>query len=259
MDRPLTILLLEDDPEACREITAEVEKFDELKLVSVNNQMETALKYVSSNPPDAIILDLELHKGSGNGLAFLQHLRNLDLPTLPYVLVTTNNMDPITHEHARQMGAGFIMAKRQSDYSAESVVQFLSSIKGAIQNSRQIRAAVAAAESPAEKEAWRKNQVIAELNHVGISPSAVGRNYLIDAILLVINGQTEKIANTIGERYSKTESSVHRAMETAIDKAWKKAHIEDLLQHYTARISSARGVPTVLEFVFYYAEKVGNK
>ena len=47
-----------------------------------------------------------------------------------------------------------------------------------------------------------------------------------------------------------------RAMQNAIHRAWKKADIEDLLKHYTAKVNSEKGCPTITEFICYYANKL---
>ena len=63
----------------------------------------------------------------------------------------------------------------------------------------------------------------------------------------------------MSEKYGKTEASVERAMQSAIDRAWKTAYIDDLEKYYTARINSTRGVPTLKEFIYYYAEKIKHE
>ena len=45
-------------------------------------------------------------------------------------------------------------------------------------------------------------------------------------------------------------------MQNAIARAWRTTPIEDLLRYYTARISSEKGVPTITEFIYYYAAKL---
>jgi flavin-binding protein dodecin len=52
----------------------------------------------------------------------------------------------------------------------------------------------------------------------------------------------QNLCNVIGQKYGKTESSVERAMQNAINKAWRTCDIDDLLHYYTARISSDKGV-----------------
>ena len=51
-------------------------------------------------------------------------------------------------------------------------------------------------------------------------------------------------------------SSVGRAIQTAINYAWKKTAIEDLERFYTANVSSDTGVPTAMELIFYFYNKI---
>ena len=256
MDRPLSVLLIEDEPLDCQEMIQQIEATKDILLVGVTNNIIKAMEYVTDSLPDAIILDLELHKGYGNGLTFLDSLRKMDLSIPIYVLVTTNNISHITHESVRKMGADFIMVKSQEDYSAKSVVEFLISLKNIIQGNRRTRISSESADSPEEKRQRITNRILTELDRIGIPPNAVGRNYLIDGILLVMNGQTEKIYAAISVKHDKTDASVERAMQNAIAKAWRTSHIDDLERHYTARIHSSKGVPTAMEFIFHYAEKI---
>jgi hypothetical protein len=97
------------------------------------------------------------------------------------------------------------------------------------------------------------------LNYVGISPKAVGYKYLTDAILLVMGEYDGSLCTAIGQKYAKTDSSVERAMQNAIISAWRTNDIDELLQHYTARINSEKGIPTLTEFIYYYANKIKNE
>jgi DNA-binding NarL/FixJ family response regulator len=259
MEKALSVLLVEDDPSECQEMIRHIESADGVKLVGVTNNTIKAMEYVTDSLPDAIILDLELHKGYGNGLAFLDSLREIKLSVPIYILVTTNNISYVTHEGARKMGADFIMLKSQDDYSAKSVVDFLCSLKNIIHSSRQTADHQSCAELPGEKQQRIKNRIIAELDRIGIPPNAVGRKYLIDCIILIINEQNERIYTTVSGKYAKTEASVERAMQNAVEKAWKTTHIDDLEKYYTARISSSKGVPTIMEFIYHYAEKIKNE
>ena len=112
-------------------------------------------------------------------------------------------------------------------------------------------------ELPNEKNQRIYRRVIAELTHIGISQKAKGYQYLIDAILLLIDApQQQRLSSVIGSKYGKTEASVERAMQNAINRAWKTTDIDDLLRYYEARINSERGVPTSTEFIYYYANKI---
>ncbi len=258
MDNSLSILLIEDEQEECQAFIQVIDPLEDVRLVGVTNNAEKALQIAQDHLPDAIILDLELHKGSGNGLSFLIALCKAQCSVSPYILVTTNNVSSITHEQARRLGADFVMVKSQADYTAESVVEFLRSIAGVIHDAHRKASALGEFDvSPTEARRRLLTQVSTEIDLIGISPKAVGRQYLIDAILLLIDGQSRNQIAVIAQKYGKTDASVERAMQNAINRTWRTADIEDLQRHYTARVSSERGIPTLTEFVYYFANKMG--
>ncbi len=259
MENPLSILLIEDDPRECQEMIEQIELSSEVKLVGVTNNALKALEQVSDLQPEAIILDLELHNGYGNGLTFLESLGAAKLTFPVYVLVTTHNLSSITHAGVRKMGADFIMLKSQEDYCPKTVIDFLISLKTVIKSNRASHSQAPSPVTPEQQKRRMKNRVVTELEHVGIPPNALGRKYLIDSILHVSRDEKENLLTAISKKYQKTETSVERAMQNAIDKAWKTAHIDDLEKYYTARITSTRGVPTIMEFIYYYADKIKNE
>jgi two-component system response regulator (stage 0 sporulation protein A) len=260
LDRKLSILLIEDDEDACKAIQQYIDELDDVSLVGIVNNSDKALEYIKSYLPEAVILDLELHQGSGNGLLFLSELKQMDLAFYPFILITTNNSSTVVYDYARQAGADFIMAKHQADYSAKKVVDFLRIMKSTIHS--KIASKVPehnTTESPDQRAKRIVRRINLELDYIGISPKHVGYKYLTDTIQLVIKEPSNKLCTIIGVKYGKTESSVERAMQNAIDKAWRTSDIEDLLEHYTAKISSEKGTPTLTEFIYYYANKIKNE
>ena len=257
MDKPLTILLVEDDQEECKSFIRLIDSTEDIRLVGVTNNETKALEYVKDYLPDAIILDLELHKGKGNGIAFLEALKEIKMNLSPYILVTTNNISRMTHDRVRQEGADFIMVKSQEDYSTSNVIEFLRSLKKTLHESgkKMLLRNDLNEEPPHDTKKRQQMKITAEVDQIGISPKALGRSYLIDAIIHKTNGQHGQIA-AIAKKYSKTEASIERAMQNAINKAWSIMQQDDLLMHYTARIRSDKGVPTVTEFICYYANKL---
>lgn len=254
-----SILLVEDDPNACKEFIDYIDEEDNIFLIGLTNDSEKAIKYVKDYMPDAIILDLELNNGKGNGLSVLQEIKSLQLEVTPYILITTNNSSQITYDSARYLGADFIMFKHQENYSAKYVIDFLKIINLTLlrqrQTANQTYHSTESSEAKSKRIICRINE---ELNYVGISPKAVGYQYLVDAIYMVMKHPMQNLCNVVGEKYGKTESSVERAMQNAINKAWRSTDIDILLKYYTARIKSEKGMPTLTEFIYYYANKIKN-
>jgi len=261
-ERILTILLIEDEPSECIAITQYADKVDGVKIIAVTNSVDQALMYARDYLPDAIILDVELRKGCGNGFMFLKKLRESDTRVMPYILVTTNNISEITYEYTRELGADFFMSKHQDDYCAGNVIDFLYSMRNAIQH-RSSQVGVnkdgITTETPEELSTRLQKRVNMEMDIIGISPKMLGKQYLIDAIIYMLEkGRTMRICTEVAKMYGKSEPAIERAMQNAINKTWKSMDINHLNKHYTARISSAKGIPTLTEFVYYYAEKINN-
>ena len=259
MQRNLNILIIEDDTKTCQRFVEYVESGDEINIVSITNNSYRALELVEECLPDAIILDLELNDGKGNGMSFLESLKNVQIPFKPFILITTNNSSNTIYDYARQLGADFIMSKHQEDYSEEKAIEFLKLMKAIIQeNIQKQHTEYTSTETPQDYNKRLLRLITIELDRIGISPKAIGYKYLSEAILLVIHGQSSNLSGTIAKKYNKTDTSVERAMQNAINKAWRSNDIDELLKHYTAKISSDKGVPTLTEFIYYYARKISN-
>lgn len=260
MENKLEILLVEDDAFACKEITEQIDNSNEFILIGVTNNADKALQYIEEYLPDAVILDLELHHGVGSGLGILGGLERLGLEKKPYILVTTNNSSQVTYETVRKLGADFIMSKHQEGYSVAVVLDFLRIMKSVIKNSR-ITPDIKNSSSESREHYNRRisRRIMSELDRVGINPKAVGYNYLVDAISIMMENPMQNICTIVAEKHSKSEPSVERAMQNAINRAWKTNDIEELLKHYTVKINSQKGNPTITEFICYYANKLRNE
>jgi DNA-binding NarL/FixJ family response regulator len=262
VERKLTVLLVEDDPIDCRAISSYVDLVDDVRLVGVTNNVPKALEYAQDCLPDVIILDLELHLGGGDGVTFLKELRKLDNDVTPYILVTTNNSSQITYDSVRESGADFIMAKHQDGYNAEYVIEFLRQQKTTLHNKlRQSGYSneMLTTESLEELSKRIKKRINTELDLIGISPKFKGRIYLVDAIQITIKKPEQHICSKIAQKHNKTESSVERAMQNAINSTWNNVDTDTLIKHYNAPISNQKGVPTLTEFIYYYARKIRDE
>jgi len=260
LGKALTVLLVEDDQEDCNKFIKIVDSREDICLVGVTSSDTKALEYVTDHKPDAVILDLELLKGKGTGVMFLEELKKAQIKSPPYILVTTHNISRMTHEMVRREGADFIMVKSKDDYCVENVIEFLLLNKDVIHEVRRknLSRDETTKESPFESRKRQEVRIATEIDLIGISPKAVGRGYLIDAIMNRIEGQSGQLT-VIAKKYGKTEASVERAMQNAINRAWSTMQPDDLLALYTSRIHSEKGVPTVTEFVCHYTNKMKNE
>jgi CheY-like chemotaxis protein len=259
MDRDLKVLLIEDDSVECRNIVKAADITDGIRLIGVTNSTEKAAQSVKAGLPDAIILSLELKAAGKTGLAFMQQLRDMNLTAFPYIVVTADSMSPATHDAARDMGADFIVCKKQDGYSSANVIEFLSSVKSVILGKMKIGGSDSlTAEDKEDINNKLLRRIHTELDLVGVSPKVVGRSYLVDAILRIMEKPEPNFSRKVAAHFGKSVPSVERAMQTAITGAWRCSDLRELEKHYTARINPEKGIPTVTEFIYFFAAKVKN-
>jgi len=264
MKQTLSVLLVDDDLTTCDRIEKIAESYDNIQLIASVNNAEDAVVCIKEQKPDAMILDLELHHGKGSGFEVLKKIKTLGLNS-PFILITTYNTSSTTYEIARRLGADFIMYKKQADYSDETPINFLRMLSGEILLCEKMPKKVIDNKQNVHmnhynEEEYSENEIDdlinEELINIGINPKVLGFNYLKEAIKITISNPTHNISAYIGKKFNKSSGSVERAMQNAIERAWNLTDIDELSKNYTAKINSSKGVPTILEFIYFYANKI---
>ncbi len=259
MNNILKILLIEDDVNTCNAFQSYIDTVNEIVLTHTTNNAKQALTYVISESPHAIILDLELTRGSGNGLTFLQNLNQANLLQRPFILVSTNNSSQTIYNRVHSLGADFIIHKHQEDYSEKMIVDFLYSMKHDLLKTTNFNKNIESSFSKTDhSEQQLRIYLSNELNLLGMSPKSKGYLYLIEAILLYTKDSSSKWCHIIGVTFKKSETSIERAMQNAIKRTWTIGDTEDLYRYYNGAIRSDRGYPTLMEFISYYSNKIRN-
>lgn len=254
MNKKLDIILVEDDVLDCEKMASAIDAaYEDFNLVAITNSANTAIKNIRELQPDIIILDLELTFGQGNGFEVLESIKNDPLPFNPYIVITTNNISNITHSIVRDNGGDFIFTKVQKGYSASQVIDFLKSAKQSIINRRQYDNASITSIPTQTKKQHLFRVINNYLLDIGISPKHIGFEYLKEAIYYTAIEPSKPFIPIIASEHKKSQPSVERSMQNAINKTWSTENIEDLLNKYKAKISSSRGTPTINEFVYYYS------
>lgn len=252
----LTVLLVEDDSLACRAYRNYADGLADVTLVGITDEAGKALELIKDHLPQAIILDLELQKGAGSGLDVLRGMQDMDLGVKPFALIVTNNISPVIQRQARKYDNIYIISKYQRDYSEAHCLDFLRELAEEIQTQYHSDTKEHTDLTHTENRDRIIRRIHAELNNVYISPRMLGYKYLTDGIYMTMQEPRQNLCDDIAARYGKTPISVIRAMQNAIKRAWKIADLDELAAHYTAKIHPEKGMPTVLEFVFYYADKL---
>ena len=255
--KPITVLLIEDDKTDCINMKNYINTRDDVKLINIVNSPERAIESIKTYIPDAIILDIELNNGEGSGLVILESMKNLNLDFKPVIVITTNISSKTVYTYAHENGVDMIFHKLKEDYSPDLVIRnilLLSEIK----TNEKTENNIIEKQSEGEYREKISERINREMDLIGISSHLVGRKYIHDVILYLIEEKENKENAFIylAKKYKKGNSTIGRSIQTAIENAWRKSSIEDLQKYYTAVVNYNTGVPTPTEFVYYYVDKI---
>ena len=262
MDKPMPLLLIEDDVAACRRFKDYANSEAAVEFIGMTGSSTEALKRVQARLPEGIILDLELHRGEGSGADFLTGLGKMNLSFKPIIVVTTNNSSRFVHENVRDLGVDYIFYKRQQDYSPSMVINTLLALRRHLRLKTRYSTPndLQTIESPEELHDRINQRIDAELNAVGISARYKGRTYMTEAILdLMCDGaknSSDAVLYQVSIKHHITYSSVFRAIQTAINRAWDTTSCDELINNYPMRVNHKTGVPLPTEFIHCYADKI---
>lgn len=255
--KPMKILIIEDDINDCNSFKKCAENRDDVEIVAMTDSDLEGLKLVKTKRPEGIVLDLELNNsatGSIDSLDFLTNLRKLNLTYEPIVIVTTHVNSKRTYEILHRNGVDLILYKDNPKYSSEHVLNNFINLRNANIDYKE----PSIEEILQNEEDKISNIINDELELIGVTAKLKGREYIHDAILYLIQDDSNKInvIQYLVNKYKKSGTTVTNGIQNAIIHAWRITPVEDLEKYYTARINYETGIPTPMEFIYYYVNKI---
>lgn len=255
--KPMKILIIEDDVDDCNNFINCIKQRKDVELVGVTDSDIEGLKYVKTKHPEGIVLDLELNNstsGNTDSVGFLTNLKKLKLNYEPIVIVTTHVNSKRTYEMVHRNGVDFIFYKDHPKYSCNHVLNHFINLR-----KDTVTETTTSIEDILQDEETKISRCIhRELDLIGVTSKLKGRQYIHDAILYLIQNENSDISpiQYLTKIHKKSETTITNGIKNAILHAWKVTAIEDLLEHYTNRINPNTGVPTTMEFIYYYRDKI---
>ena len=259
-NKPMKILIIEDDINDCNSFKECEKKRDDIEIVAMTDSDVEGLKLVKAKRPEGIILDLELNNssnGSIDSLNFVTNLKKLNLNYEPIVIVTTHVNSKRTYEILHRDGVDMILYKDNPKYSSDHVLNNFINLRKTESFATRV--------SIEEVLADEKNRILSVLNDemelIGVTSKLKGRDYIQDAILFLIQeeGSNMNVIQYLVNKYKKSSTTITNGIQNAIIRAWRVTPPDDLEKYYTARVNYETGVPTPMEFIYYYVNKIKMK
>lgn len=255
--KPMKILIIEDDINDCNNFISCIKKREDVELVAVTDSDIEGLKYVKAKHPEGIVLDIELNNsasGNADSLEFLSNLKKLNLNYEPVVIVTTHVNSKRTYDILHRNGVDLILYKDHPKYSCDHVLNnFINLRKDFYKvNTKSIE------EELKEEKDKVSDLIDYELDLIGVTSNLKGRQYVHDAISYLIENENTNtsVIQYLTKIYKKSGNTITNGIQNAIIHAWRVSPIEELLKHYTARINVETGLPTPMEFIYFYVDKI---
>lgn len=255
--KPMKILIIEDDIAECNNFKDCIKKRKDIELVAITDSDIDGLRYVKMKQPEGIILDLELNNsqsGNTDSFEFLSKLKKIKLNNEPIIIVTTHVNSKRTYEILHRFGVELILYKDHPNYSCNHVLnQFI--------NLRKIPVTYTE-NSIQELEENNQNKISElineELELIGVNSKLKGRSYIHDAILYLIENENSDLSviQYLTKIHKKSATTITNGIQNAIIHAWRVSAVDDLLKNYTAIINHETGIPTPMEFIYYYRDKI---
>lgn len=257
ISKPMKILIIEDDIDDCNRFMSCIKNRKDVELVALTDSDIEGLKHVKLKHPEGIVLDLELNNsttGNNDSLEFLSNLRKLNLNYKPIVIVTTHVNSKRTYDILHREGVDLILYKDHPNYSCDYVLnKFLS-----LRELAPKRTVDTLKEELKENENKISDCIYHELDLIGVTAKLKGRQYIHDAILYLIQNENSNtnVIQHLTKIYKKSGNTITNGIQNAIIHAWRVSSIEDLTTYYTAKVNYETGIPTPMEFIYYYVDKI---
>lgn len=256
----MKILIIEDDIDDCNSFRIAVNKRNDIEIVATTDSDIEAIQYVKVKRPEGIVLDIELNNslsGNADAFEFLNKLKSLNLDYTPIIIVTTHINSKTTYDMLHRKGVELILYKDQPKYSSNLVLNHFINLRKPNNKINYENEKIEEVETKEEKIA---KLIDSELELIGMTNKLKGRNYAFDAIFYLIKNEKEEtnVIQYLVNKYKKSNTTITNGIQNAIIHAWRVTPIEDLEKYYTARVNYETGIPTTMEFIYYYVKKIKN-
>lgn len=248
----ISVCLVDDNQELVTMMEEYFEEQDDIQVIGTASNGKDCLNMVEELEPDILILDIIMPHL--DGLAVLNHLREMDLKKQPQVIMLTAFGQEEVMKKAVELGASyFILKPFDLGHLAEQVRMIKNNTGYKIKARRPKKE---------NKKQDLEASITNIIHEIGVPAHIKGYMYLREAITMVYNdidllGSITKILYPeIAKKFNTTASRVERAIRHAIEVAWSRGNIESISALFGYTISVSKAKPTNSEFIAMVADRL---
>ncbi|SEF82666.1 two-component system, response regulator, stage 0 sporulation protein A [Caloramator fervidus] len=262
-DKKIRIVIADDNKEFTSILSEYLKTQEDFEVVGIAKDGIEAIKLVTANKPDVLVLDIIMPHLDGLGV--LEKLNSMDDITMPKIIILSAvGQDKIT-QRAINLGAEYYVVKPfDMDIFSKRIRQLFASTNNLPEVRRtsvNIPESLRSINSSNSLEAEITNII----HEIGVPAHIKGYLYLREAIQMVVNdiellsAVTKELYPSIAKKYNTTASRVERAIRHAIEVAWSRGKVETINKIFGYTIHNDKGKPTNSEFIAMIADKLRLK
>jgi len=260
MKPDIKLLLVEDEKEVRDIYKISLKEHPMIQLIAEAESLEEALVVLRTTTVDAIILDLELQKGSG--IFLLEELQTLNIEK-PFIAAVTNVISKVVYDSIRSMGVDYICSKANDDsfHVPLSVIEISAPYRRVKEEPDEIAGKV----NVRTKTNAIKRGLSYELSRMGFSEKLSGTQYILEGLVYLSLSEEQSVSFSkelypyIATKHNININNVERNIRIAIEKVWSEQPPEKLKNLYSHEWSEKTGRPTNAEFLYHMKVKIFDK
>lgn len=261
----IEVLLADDNREFTTLLSEYISEQNDMVVTGVAYNGEEVLRLLEETRPDILILDIIMPHLDGLGV--LERLREMNLPSMPKIIMLTAFGQENITQKAVQLGASYYILKPfDMEILANRIRQLVGNPTVISSSSYSASsAALSSAKSNVVPIAKGKNldaNITSIIHEIGVPAHIKGYQYLREAITMVYNNIeilgaiTKTLYPAIAEKFKTTPSRVERAIRHAIEVAWTRGNIDSISHLFGYTINISKSKPTNSEFIAMVADKL---
>ncbi|WP_026694692.1 sporulation transcription factor Spo0A [Peribacillus kribbensis] len=256
--KKIKVCVVDDNRELVGLLEEYISSQDDMEVAGVAHNGQECLQMLAQVEPDVLILDIIMPHLDGLGV--LERMRDLEMSSMPQVIMLTAFGQEDVTKKAVDLGASYFILK---PFDMDALASHIRQISGKGNSFIKKSSSFSYKSSSVESKPKNLDASITSIIHeIGVPAHIKGYLYLREAISMVFNdiellgSITKVLYPDIAKKYNTTASRVERAIRHAIEVAWSRGNIDSISSLFGYTVSMTKAKPTNSEFIAMVADKL---
>ena len=259
MQDKIKVVIADDNIEFAEIVKEFLNQKEDIEVLNIVNDGESAVKVLSELEPDVALLDIIMPKLDGIGVLEKIRSSNKKLKT-NFIMLSAIGQDAITQK-TMLLGANYYLIK---PFDLELLAKRIREIRAGLQENTKMVSMVQETKKPYITNNVNSIETLVTniIHEVGVPAHIKGYQYIRDGIVMIYNnpdiigGITKELYPDVAIKYNTTVSRVERAIRHAIEVSWNRGNWDLMEEIFGHSVDIDKAKPTNSEFIVTIADKL---